>query len=209
MALKDLLKPLKGGDAATVASIERKISEAQELLMSCQKEANAAALEAEDGGDAAIKRAKQARAALIGAQDRLDTLAGALFEARERQQREEQADAQTVRVKGWKETERLANQRHKAAIELQVAVENIGAKYEELLELNAKQVAACPDIRGAKGGTAVPELLGAFRLYFVKQGMAWAQPDWVWGPDKIRPLAQIVEESNAVMLANQNKTEAA
>ena len=213
MTLKDLLKPLKGGDPATVASIEQKIAEAQELVITCQKDANASALEAEDGGDAAIKRAKKAREALMDAQTRLSSLSGALHEARERQRLKSDAEAEDARLKGWKETERLAAQRRKLAIDLQVGIENLAATFDEFLKVNAKQVTACPDIKGAKAGTAVHELLGAFRLYFVKQGMGWAQDAWVWGPDKIKSLAETIEESNAVMLANQdrlkNKDEAA
>ena len=213
MTLKDLLKPLKGGDPATVASIEQKIAEAQELVITCQKDANASALEAEDGGDAAIKRAHKAREALMDAQTRLSSLSGALHEARERQRLKTDADAEAVLLKGWKETERLAAQRRKLAIDVQVGIENLVSTFDELLKVNVQQVAACPDIKGAKAGTAAHELLGAFRLYFVKQGMGWAQDAWVWGPDKIKSLAETIEESNAVMLANQdrlkNKDEAA
>ena len=205
MSLKDLLTPTKGGDPATVVSIEQKIAEAQELVTTCQKEANASALEAEDGGDAAIKRAKVARDALVDAQSRLTSLSGALHEARQRQQSRVDADVEASRLKAWKETSRLATQRRKLAIDLQVAIENLDATFKEFLDVNAKQVAACPDLKGAKAGTAVPDLLAALRLYFVKTGMSWAQTGWVWGPDKIKPLAQVIEESNAVMLANQDR----
>ena len=51
MALKDLLKPLKGGDAKTVAAIEQKISDAQELLIG--DDLSMAALQGGLGGRAA------------------------------------------------------------------------------------------------------------------------------------------------------------
>jgi hypothetical protein len=205
MSLKDLLTPTKGGDPATVAAIERKIAEAQELVVTSQREANVSALEAESGDGTAIKRAKVAHNVLMDAQTRLTSLSGALHEARERQQTRVDADAEAVRLKAWKETTRLATQRRKLAIDLQVAIENLDTTFKEFLEVNAKQVVACPDLKGAKAGTAVPDLLGAFRLYFVKQGMGWAQPGWIWGPDSIKPLVQTIEDSNALMLANQGR----
>jgi hypothetical protein len=208
MALKDLLNPLTGGDPTTVAAIERKVAQAQELLNTCIREANATALEAEVGGDASIKRADAARDALTDAQTRLASLSGALLEARSRQQLKQDAEVEAAQMKGWKETERLAKQRQRLAVELQVAVENLNGTFLELLDVNAKQVAACPDIKGARAGTTEPELLGAFRLYFVKQGMAWAQDAWVWGPDRIKPLLTVIETSNAVMLANQTRASA-
>jgi hypothetical protein len=209
MSLKDLLSPTKGGDPATVASIESKIAEAQELVVTSQKEANASALEAETGGDTAIKRAKVTHDSLMNAQTRLTSLSGALHEARERQQHKTDAAAEAIRLKAWKETERLATQRRKLAIDLQVAIENLDTTFKDFLDVNAKQVAACPDLKGAKAGTAVPDLLGAFRLYFVKQGMGWAQPAWAWGPDSIKPLVQTIDESNAVMLANKDRKDVA
>jgi hypothetical protein len=209
MALKDLLKPTKGGNPATVASIEAKISEAQELVITCQKDANASALEAEDSGTEAAKRAKVARDALINAQNRLSALSGMLHEARERQLLKAEAEDAEQRAKRWKETARLAKQRKKLAIELQVSVENIQAKLQEFLEVNAQQLAACPDLKGGRAGTAVPDLIGSFRLYFVKAGMPWVKPDWVWGVDKIKPLADVIEESNTVMLSAQHRQEVA
>jgi hypothetical protein len=205
MSLKDLLRTTKGGTATNIASVEQKIAEAQEWVITSQKAANASALDAESGDDAAVKWDKRARAALMDAQDRLAALSGALHEAKERQQLKADIEAEEARLKGWRETEKLANQRHKLATDLQVGIENLEATFQELLKVNTKQVRACPDMKGAKGGTAVIELLGAFRLYFVKHGMKWAQSGWVWGPDKIKPLVQVIEESNTVMLANQDR----
>ncbi|MBT4020748.1 MAG: hypothetical protein HOE62_22555 [Alphaproteobacteria bacterium] len=205
MALKDLLNPLIGGDPTTVAAIERKVAQAQELLNTCDREANATALEAEVGGDASIKRADAARDALNEARTRLASLSGALLEARSRQQLKQDAEVEAAQMKGWRETERLAKQRQRLAVELQVAVENLNGTFLELLDVNAKQVAACPDITGAKAGTTEPELLGSFRLYMVKLGMDWAQDAWVWGPDRIKTLVTVIEDSNAVMLANQTR----
>ena len=51
MALKDIFKPTKGGDAKTVAAIEQKISDAQELLIG--DDLSMAALQGGLGGRAA------------------------------------------------------------------------------------------------------------------------------------------------------------
>ena len=210
MALKDLLKPTKGGNAKTVAAIEQKISEAQELVLTCQKDANASALEAEDGGDAAIKRAEQAREALMDAQTRLGTLSGALHEARERQQLQEQADLEAVRTKNWKETERLARQRQKLGVELQVLIENLVAKFDELKQASIEmhQTAPDPGNRLHNSMLSPVHIEASFRLHMVKLGLSWAN-SWPWGIETIVSLTDRVKEGNDAILNRRDKDEAA
>ena len=210
MSLKDLIRPTKGGDAKTVAAIEQKIASAQELLIVCQKEANASTLEAEDGGDAAIKRAKQAREALMDAQTRLGSLSGALLEARERQSLREQADADTARAKSWKETERLAKKRQDLGVELQVLIENLIAKYGELTQAGIELHATAPDPGNKLHNSmlAPSHTEAAFRLHMVKMGLSWAN-SWPWGADTIVSLKDRVKEGNEAILSRRDKEEAA
>lgn len=211
MALKDLLRPTKGGTAANVVSIESKIAEAQELVITCQKEANASALEAEDGGDAAIKRSNQARAALMDAQDRLSSLSGALHEARERKQNQEQADAAATRARSWKDTEALAKKRQKLGLEVQVIIENLIAKSEELTQAGIDMHKTAPDTGNKLHNSmlAPPHIEAAIRLQMVKRGLSWAN-SWPWGPETIVTLEDRVREGNdAVLNLRDNEENAA
>ena len=210
MSLKDLLKPTKGGNARTVASIEQKITQAQELVITCQKEANTSALEAEDGGDAVIKRAKQAREALMDAQNRLGSLSGALMEARARQTLREHADADSARAKSWKETERLAKRRHDLGVEIQVLIENLIAKYGELTLAGIEMHKTAPDPGNKLHNSmlAPSHIESSFRLHMVKMGLSWAN-SWPWGADTIVTLSERVTLGNDAILSRRDKAEAA
>jgi len=85
MSLTSILKPFAGSDEATIASLETKAHALRVALETAEQNARAAYLEAEKSGtDGAYKKSAQARDGLAMAQERLDRVAGALREARER-----------------------------------------------------------------------------------------------------------------------------
>ncbi|MBT7505428.1 MAG: hypothetical protein HN644_04055, partial [Rhodospirillales bacterium] len=80
-------------DDSVLATLEQNITAAQRQLEVCQKNANAAFLEAEEGQNATTKtRADNARNELAAALARLDELSGALLSAKDRQRERDNAD---------------------------------------------------------------------------------------------------------------------
>ena len=105
MSLKSLLRSATGGaDASTVTRLEQKVADAQVALAAAQSEAAAAALEAEENDTAATRaKADKAQSVAVATKARLETLTGALREARARAAKVAEAEAMAQRQKDARE----------------------------------------------------------------------------------------------------------
>ena len=91
MSLKSILQEKFG---ITVGAIEEKVAKAQADFAQAQREARAAAFDAEAvGTPKAAKESQAAQDLLAQARDRLQALTGALLEAKDRKARDDAADA--------------------------------------------------------------------------------------------------------------------
>ena len=192
-------------DDSVLATLEQNITAAQRQLEVCQKNANAAFLEAEEGQNATTKtRADNARNELAAALARLDELSGALLSAKDRQRERDNADKVAADIAGWKRAEKLAKERQKLGVDVETAIINLVDTYKEFVQIGIDVHAASPDPGNRLHNSMLSpvNVESYFRLQMVKAGFDFAL-EWPWGAEKIQTLSARVKEGNAAALSRK------
>ena len=192
-------------DDSVLATLEQNITAAQRQLEVCQKNANAAFLEAEEGQNATTKtRADNARNELAAALARLDELSGALLSAKDRQRERDNADKVAADIAGWKRAEKLAKERQKLGVDVETAIINLVDTYKEFVQIGIDLHAASPVLGNRLHNSMLSpvNVESYFRLQMVKAGFDFAL-EWPWGAEKIQTLSARVKEGNAAALSRK------
>ena len=190
----------------SIGELEEQVAKQQTVLEKLQPAANAAFLEsAESPGNAASrKRADDARAEIVAAQNRLAELSGALASARQRQEHLDVAADEAAKADSWATVERIAGERVTLAVQIETAILNLHGLRAELLQAGSDMFQAAP-VRTGKihhGPLALEQIEHDFRLQMFKNGFDFASA-WPYGKTEIPTFSARVKQGNRAILEHK------
>ena len=201
-----LMRKMNPPDASSsVAALEAELGAVDAELTRLNTEHAEVALASAEGVTDASKALATLAKNISKAEARRNDLEVALRLAQERVQIVNDNEQERHRADQWKQTHTLALERDKLAGDIETAIADLHAKYEQLLTVSAKMYETAPavDDKLAWSALSVRYLEEAFRKHLVKTGFTWAF-SWPWGADNLPTLSDKVAEGNKAILSRRD-----
>lgn len=208
-SIRELFRPSKNGDAATILTLQRKVADLTLDLSDTEQAARQTFLEAETNPSKKSK-ADDAAQEINSKREQLSRAQGALAEAERIQVENAEIAAAADAETSWRKVDKLARARQDKGVEIDTLVLKLTDAYSELLQLGEDLYHAAP-VRGAKQHNSLlspANVEKSLRLYLFKKRFKWAS-NWPWSIDDIKPFSDAIKDGNAVILSHRPKKEAA
>lgn len=200
-----LLQPNAEKSAATVASLEAKLSAAKADVDKARGDISRLTVAVEEGDADALPQLKQARKTLETAQKLIPEITSALDVARGRLDDAEAVERGKQNASRWQEVERLARERVEVAKEIEHQAAKLAASYDKLVQLSGDMLEAAPVKIGVSWNPLSKAAVSdSFRFALLRStGWRWVFKEWPYPPESAPEFLPKIAESHEWILSKR------